>query len=141
MLVHEKLQLTTVSPLTHYNKLARWFPLHLHTHPWYGQPRRIMGPNKACILSAEGGHSLVRGGPLYLGKCTFLNKSSFLCCLLCLSLLCSLFNSLFATTKSLDPHLHLQHKCIFTLIQGHVFIAFFRDRGKERGRESEKYGY
>ena len=52
---------------------------------------------------AERGHSLIRGGPLpYLGKCTFLNKFRLLLFLLCLTL-CSLFNSLFETTKSLNP--------------------------------------
>ena len=64
----------------------------------HGQSKGLMGPNKACTLSEERGHSLVRDGPLsYLG----LNKYFF--CFFTYLCLCSLFNSLFMTTKSLDP--------------------------------------
>ena len=56
---------------------------------------------KACNPSIKGSHSLVRDGPLpFLVKCTFLNKfpTRF-----ALQYLCGQSNSLFVTTKSLDP--------------------------------------
>lgn len=139
--MHEKLHLTTVSHLTHYNKLALGSPLHPHPYPWYGQQEELWDPikpasfqQKGAILWSEVVHSYILGTVLFL-----INLAFFAACF-AYPCLCSLFNSLFTTTKSLDP-ISICNTSVFLPSSKDMFsLLFFRDRGKERGREHEKYG-
>ena len=102
----------SVAPLPHYPKLALQFS------SLCGWSSRIREPNKTCTLWAEGVHSLVNGGLLlYLGKYTLLKIPRLFCLTeLCL---CSLFSSLFVTTKCLNP------KCICNRHFGGPIIQLF----------------
>ena len=88
-----------VSPLPHYNKLAlRFLPFSVGNQGELWDPIKPASFwQKGAILWSEVAHSCILGSILVLVNLAFFTSCFAYPCL------CSLFNSLFATTKSLDP--------------------------------------